>query len=454
MDKVTDETLDIWFPTMKDKNKIKKPKNLPLGKSIYDEEDDDDYLGIKHTHKVKSELDALTDDKYNKSSSSKKEEHQPERKSRKDRTPEEDEEILDLMYPSMRHLGKDKINQTNNEKSEKDSKNGHLTGGAADVKQSQNNTMKVPESANKESSNVLNKKKETVSNSAKSEKSEDERNRDALKILGMDENEYQIKANTISRKEKPKDYEIINNVKYPRNSENEKVENLKDLAKKDRSERLKEDNTEYLKRHAKLEQFGVDHVDNPVVKLGDKLASWTNEAVENLHMSKTDSFLNTDYAKKNKVMNSYKEEPEYLHEYYQKKIPSQGGNEDKMPGILFDSEHSKKLKDKMLDDSRFIGKIKKYDNALKSGFSVNDSMDFEDKNWHNAIGKSDIVNMHINKKGDVELDVVDVYDFNEGESNKMVRIGRDRQDKGEIKPYFQRYHVIISKDEYNKMMKK
>ena len=106
MDKVTDETLDIWFPTMKDKNKVKKSKNLPLGKSIYDEDedDDDDYFGIKHTHKVKSELDALTDDKYNKSLSSKNEDKQPERKSKKDRTPEEDEEILDLMYPSMKNI--------------------------------------------------------------------------------------------------------------------------------------------------------------------------------------------------------------------------------------------------------------------------------------------------------------------------------------------------------------
>ena len=238
MDKVTDETLDIWFPTMKDKNKIKKPKNLPLGKSIYDEadfrrvesaegseldkvravtttgkaagvtgsrerksktEDDDDNFSIKSTGKIKSELDALTDDKYNKSSSSKKEEHQPERKSRKDRTPEErisagrkpeevnarsggcevkprqgreegnsrrDEEILDLMYPSMRHLGKDKVNQTDDEisiskqnnRSSNDKhseefendKKGTFTGGAA----------KIPETI----SNNENKQADKVSN--------------------------------------------------------------------------------------------------------------------------------------------------------------------------------------------------------------------------------------------------------------------------------------------------
>ena len=44
--------------------------------------------------------------------------------------------------------------------------------------------------------------------------------------------------------------------------------------------------------------------------------------------------------------------------------------------------------------------------------------------------------MHKNKKGDIELDVIDVNNYNEGETNKMVQIGRDRQEKGEIKPYF------------------
>ena len=36
----------------------------------------------------------------------------------------------------------------------------------------------------------------------------------------------------------------------------------------------------------------------------------------------------------------------------------------------------------------------------------------------------------------------------------QAAVGRDRQEKGEIKPYFEIYHVIIPKYEYNKMMKK
>ncbi len=137
-----------------------------------------------------------------------------------------------------------------------------------------------------------------------------------------------------------------------------------------------------------------------------------------------------------------------MHEYYQKKIPSQGGDAEKMQGILIDekSDSSQKLKNNLLKDSVFMDKIKKYSNAMHNGYAINDSMDFEDKNWHNTLGKADIVNMHENKQGDIELDIVDVNNYNEGEKNPMVRIGRDRQDKGEIKPYFIRYHIIIPND--------
>ena len=56
--------------------------------------------------------------------------------------------------------------------------------------------------------------------------------------------------------------------------------------------------------------------------------------------------------------------------------------------------------------------------------------------------------MHINENGDIELYITDVYDFNEGETNEMVRIGRDRQERGEIKPYFEIFRIIISKEKY------
>jgi len=53
----------------------------------------------------------------------------------------------------------------------------------------------------------------------------------------------------------------------------------------------------------------------------------------------------------------------------------------------------------------------------------------------NAIGYSDI-----------ELYVTDTCDFNSSERKGAPAAGRNRQEKGEIKPYFEIYHVIIPKE--------
>ncbi|HIS89062.1 TPA: hypothetical protein IAA87_06550, partial [Candidatus Avigastranaerophilus faecigallinarum] len=51
-----------------------------------------------------------------------------------------------------------------------------------------------------------------------------------------------------------------------------------------------------------------------------------------------------------------------------------------------------------------------------------------------------------NKNGDIELLVADTYDFNKNDSNDLVRIGREKQEKGDIIPYFMIYNVIIPKN--------
>ena len=124
---------------------------------------------------------------------------------------------------------------------------------------------------------------------------------------------------------------------------------------------------------------------------------------------------------------------------------------DKTKGIFIDAntETSKNLKRNLLSNKKFIEKLNKYESALKNNYSVNDSIQFSGK-LRNAIGRADIRNMHINKNGDIELYITDVYDFNEEERNKLVRIGRDRQNKGEITPYFYAYRVVIQQKEKNK----
>ncbi len=54
--------------------------------------------------------------------------------------------------------------------------------------------------------------------------------------------------------------------------------------------------------------------------------------------------------------------------------------------------------------------------------------------------------MHINKNGEIDLLVTDVYDFNDDKNaGELIKVGRNRQEKGEIIPYFYIYHVIIPK---------
>lgn len=278
----------------------------------------------------------------------------------------------------------------------------------------------------------------------------------SLKDLGLDEKNFEIKGNTISPKISKKEFEVINNVKFPRETDNKKIEILKKLAKEDRSARYSEDTEEFLKHHARPEQIGVDHVGNPVLSSVFS-QKYGKEAVEHLKMSKTDSYMNTAFAKQHKVYNNYEELPEEFKGYFKDKITQQIGA-DKLSttkGIFIDanSKSSASLKENLLKNPDFLKKLKTYEPAMQKNYSVNDSLNLRDTNWHNALGNIDILNMHINKNGDVELHAGDMYDFNEGEKNKKVQAGRNRQEKGKIKPYFSLYHVIIRKDEKNEALK-
>ncbi len=85
--------------------------------------------------------------------------------------------------------------------------------------------------------------------------------------------------------------------------------------------------------------------------------------------------------------------------------------------------------------------------VLEVGNSVNTSVNFSSGNFHFAIGKADILDMHINKNGEIDLLVTDVYDFNDDkDASDLIKTGRNRQEKGEIIPYFYIYHVIIPKN--------
>ncbi len=279
-----------------------------------------------------------------------------------------------------------------------------------------------------------------------------------LKDFDLNDEDYEVSGNTISVKKKKEKFDTINNVNFPNDTKNKEIEALKKKAKETRSERLREDNEFYLKTHPGTikEKLAVDNIENLYLK--EKVIEKTGvEAAENLHMSKTKSYLDTDYAKQHKIYNNYNDVPNDLKKYFQNKISEQIGEDklDKTKGIFIDAdtESSKNLKDNLLTNEEFIKKLKKFDKALKNNYSVNNSIRFNGKNWGNAIGRADIRNMHINQNGDIELYIADVYDFNEGEASNPVRVGRDRQDKGEITPYFYAYRVIIPRKEKEQILK-
>ena len=126
-DKRMDKRMEILFPTMKQEIKKQKPKNLPLGKSIYDDDVDDDTkpADLKNLKNGESGFDMLLETP--KSSTYKKESIKA--KSGKETGEDEKDEYLSDLYPSMKDLIR--------EKKEKREKKGNFTGAGADENKSQ-----------------------------------------------------------------------------------------------------------------------------------------------------------------------------------------------------------------------------------------------------------------------------------------------------------------------------
>ena len=175
-------------------------------------------------------------------------------------------------------------------------------------------------------------------------------------------------------------------------------------------------------------------------------------------MSKSDSYLNTSYANKHLVYNNYHDVSSELQPIIKEKIIKSLGK-DKLEitkGIYVaaDSSSSKKIAKKLLENKKFIEIYSKNKTKIKNGLHVDSSeMIFKDSNFKNALQKVDIKDMHINKRGDIDLLVIDIYDFNKKSSNPLVKVAAKKQEQGEIIPYFIIFHVIIPKLQIQKMGK-
>ena len=176
------------------------------------------------------------------------------------------------------------------------------------------------------------------------------------------------------------------------------------------------------------------------------------ETAENLDMAMSDRYLDTPYARQHTIYNSYKDLPSFLIKPMESKIVTQLGKSylKNTGGILFANDKEASINLAKSEDIKNY--IKQNKNIIKDyGIIPKDSIQFKDKNWYNAIGKADIVDLYRNKDGEITMYIMDTYDFNKVSQNPYVQAARISQESGRIKPYFMIYSVKLDKktsDEY------
>ncbi len=170
------------------------------------------------------------------------------------------------------------------------------------------------------------------------------------------------------------------------------------------------------------------------------------ETDENLYMALADHYLDTPYARQHTIYNSYKEVSPFLREHVKNKILKQLGPQYlNIKGIYFDNDsYTSKRIALNTDVKLFVKRNKEY---LKNyGFINKDSIQFTDNNFHNAIGKADIIDMYLTGENEIVFYIIDTYDFNKYSSNPFVWAGKENQDNGILIPYFMIYSVKIDRE--------
>lgn len=170
------------------------------------------------------------------------------------------------------------------------------------------------------------------------------------------------------------------------------------------------------------------------------------EAAQNLEMAKNFNYLDTPYARNHKIYKNVNQVEDFLRDFVSAKIVSQLGSDMlyEIGGIYFapNSSASKKLASNL----NLLYKIQQHAFELNNDKVINDSLNFKDVNFHNAVGKADILFMRKNIYNEVELFIIDIYDFNKNSSNPLVKAGNLLQSEGYLIPYFVIYSVIIPSD--------
>jgi len=131
-----------------------------------------------------------------------------------------------------------------------------------------------------------------------------------------------------------------------------------------------------------------------------------------------------------------------IRAWVESKIKAQLGNSD-CPGVILFSKHP--LADKIAHSQDIKEFILTNKTKLINGQFINGSKTFKSKqDLRNSINSADIINAHLDKAGNFNAIVIDVYNFaNEG--NILVKTAYNLQEKGLLKNYFIVIYIKLDK---------
>ena len=121
-------------------------------------------------------------------------------------------------------------------------------------------------------------------------------------------------------------------------------------------------------------------------------------------------------------------------------------------GFLFNTNSS--LSKEIENDENFLSRIQNYaknnkNNLLFRRNSKNSTFGgFKNPDLHYALGNVDVINIHLDDMDNLWMLIVDTYDFNKGETNILVKTGRELQDAGLIENYYSIIPVKIPPEKW------
>ena len=140
-----------------------------------------------------------------------------------------------------------------------------------------------------------------------------------------------------------------------------------------------------------------------------------------------------------------------LERFIRRKLKEQI-NTTESRGILFNTNSS--LSKEIENDENFLSRIQNYAKNNKNNllFRRNSKSStfggFKNPDLHYALGNVDVINIHLDDMDNLWMLIVDTYDFNKGEKNPLVIIGRKLQEKGFIENYYSIIPVKIPPEKW------